>query len=77
MDRLQNIIRKMKNPLVVDFGMLDGDIPPQLLVQEPSVPSAWERYGKELLQELKDQVCAVRFSMNMAAAYGTDGMVAL
>lgn len=77
MDRLQNIIRKTKNPLIVDFGMLDGDIPPQILASEPSVPSAWERYVKELLTHLKDQVCAVRFSMNMASAYGSDGMVAL
>lgn len=77
MDQLQNVIRKMKNPLVLDFGMLDGDIPPQILEAEPSVPSAWERYGKELLQELKGEICAVRFSVNMASAYGTDGMVAL
>ena len=77
MDRLQNKIRKMKNPLVVDFGMLDGDIPPQILESQPSFSSAWEFYCKELLQELKDSACAARFSMNMASVYGSDGMVAL
>lgn len=77
MERLQKLIRKSKNPVVLDFSLLEGDIPPQILEQEPSFASAWERYGKELLEGMQDSICAVRFSMNMAAAYGSDGMVAL
>lgn len=77
MDRLQSRIRKTKNPLVVDFGMLEGDIPPQILESQPSAASAWEFYGKALLDALKEQTCAARFSVNMAAVYGSDGMVAL
>jgi len=76
-DRLQDRIRKQKNPVVVQFSMLSEWIPPAFLEQEDSVPSAWEGYCKALLEALKPHVPAVRFSMNQAAAYGPEGLMAL
>lgn len=76
-DRLQDRIRKRKNPSVVQFSMLPEIIPPAFLEQEVALPGAWERYCKALLDALKEHVPAVRFSMNQAAAYGPEGMIAL
>lgn len=76
-DRLQEKIRKMKNPSMVDFSMTKAEIPPYILEAEPSFASAWECYSKALLDNLKDAVPAVRFSMNMALAYGIEGVSAL
>ena len=76
-DRLQERIRKQKNPTVVDMNMLPEHIPPAFLGADPFYPSAWERYAKALLDGMKDHVPAVRFSLNRAAAYGPEGVVAL
>ena len=76
-DRLQDRIRKRKNPVVVQFSMLPEWIPSTFMGQDVSVPGAWEAYCKVLLDALKEQVPAVRFSMNQAAAYGPEGMIAL
>lgn len=76
-DRLQDRIRKRKNPVVVQFSMLPEWIPPAFMGQDVSVPGAWEAYCKVLLDALKEQVPAVRFSVNQAAAFGPEGMIAL
>ena len=76
-DRLQDRIRKRKSPIVVQFSMLPEWIPPAFLEQEALFPGAWEGYCKALLDALKEHVPAVRFSMNQAAAYGPEGLIAL
>lgn len=76
-DRLQERIRKLKNPVVVDLNMLPEHIPPVFAEADPFFPSAWECYGKALLDGLKDLVPAVRFSLNRAATFGPEGIVAL
>ena len=76
-DRLQEKIRKLKNPTVLDFDFTKAHIPPAILEADPFFPSAFETYSKLLLDGLKDSVPAVRFSMNRAAVYGAEGMIAL
>ena len=60
-DRLQEKIRKTKNPLAIDFGVLQEHIPPQLLEKSGSFLEAYGIFCKELLFGLKDIVPAVRF----------------
>ena len=76
-DRLQERIRKLKTPVVVDLSILPEHIPPVFLQADPFYSSAWEQYGKALLDGMKDLVPAVRFSLNRAAVYGPEGVVAL
>ena len=76
-DRLQEKIRKLKNPMVVEFDFTSEHIPPAILEADPFFPSAFETYSKLLLDGLKETVPAVRFSMNRAAVYGAEGMIAL
>lgn len=76
-DTLQDKIRKMKNPTVVDLNMLPEHIPDGIRQEEESFPRGWERYCKGLLQGLKGIVPAVRFSLNTAVTYGPEGVYAL
>lgn len=76
-DKLQEKIRKMKNPSVVDFNMLPEHIPPHIQERDTFFASAYEYFCQELLQGLKDIVPAVRFSLGMLSLYGADGMVVL
>ena len=76
-DRLQEKIRKLKNPTVVEFDFTGEHIPPVILEADPFFPSAFETYSKLLLDGLKESVPAVRFSMNRAAVYGAEGLIAL
>lgn len=76
-DRLQDKIRKLKNPTVVDFNFTKDDIPSAFLQDDPFFPSAFEAYSKALLDGFKDQVGAVRFSLNRASVYGAEGIIAL
>ena len=76
-DRLQDKIRKMKNPIVLDFNLGKEEIPAAFWQEDNFFPGAYERYCKELLDGLKDYVPAARFSLNRAAAYGPEGVIAL
>lgn len=76
-DILHGKIRKLKNPLMVDFGMKEENIPADLITQEASFVKAYERFCVELLEELKDAVPAVRFPFDAFALLGTDGLEAL
>ena len=76
-DVLQEKIRKLKNPSVVDLTLLPEDLPPQLLAQEGSVPCAYLRFCREILETLKGLVPAVRVSFNAFALMGPEGMAAL
>lgn len=76
-DRLQEKIRKLKNPTVVEFDLRKEQIPPAFLLEDAPLADSLERYCKALLDGLKEQVCAVRFSINTAAALGAEGLIAL
>ena len=73
-DKLQEKIRKLKNPSVVDFFLQEAHIPAHLLSQEGSFVKAYGRFCTELLLALKDTVPAVRFSFDSFALLGTQGL---
>ena len=52
-DKLQEKIRKLKNPSMVDISLEIERIPPHLLEEEHSEFLAYERFGRELLTGLK------------------------
>ncbi|MBR5529088.1 MAG: hypothetical protein IKU57_01300 [Oscillospiraceae bacterium] len=76
-DKLQERIRKLKNPSVVDFNMLPEHIPPYIQERDTFFVSAYEYVCTELLAGLKDIVPAVRFSLGALSLFGPDGMVVL
>lgn len=76
-DRLQEKIRKLKNPTVIELDMRREQIPPAFFADDATLSDALERYSKALLDGLKEQVCAVRFSFNRAAVLGAEGMIVL
>lgn len=76
-DRLQEKIRKCKNPSMVEFSMDRSLIPGCILEEEGDFVSAWRRFSRELLEGLKDVVPAVRFGMGSFALQGPEGMQAL
>ncbi len=66
-DLLQEKIRKLKNPSVVDFGIPVSQLPPHLVEEEGSLANAYGRFCRELMEALKDTVPAVRFSFGAFA----------
>ena len=76
-DRFQEKIRKIKNPLIVEFDMLPEHVPAAFMQADSFFPSAFESYSKALLDGIKDLVPAVRFSLNRAAVYGAEGIIVL
>lgn len=76
-DKLQEKIRKLKNPSVLDFDMLPEHIPPYIREDDSYFVSAYEFYCTELMQGLKNTVPAVRFSLGMMSLYGPDGLASL
>lgn len=76
-DRLQEKIRKLKNPSVVDITVLPEIIPPYILQGHESVCQAYREFAKTLLDGLKDVVPAVRFDFGSFALYGSEGLDAL
>lgn len=76
-EKLQERIRKLKNPTVVDFGIRSEHLPPHLLQMHDSFACAYEQFCKELLEGLADVVAGVRFSMGCMAAVGPEGVLLL
>ncbi len=76
-DLLQEKIRKLKNPSVVDFGVTPEHLPQHLLDEEGSVLGAYCRFCRELLEGLRGLVPAVRFSFATFALMSPEGMVEL
>lgn len=74
LDILQDKIRKMKNPSVVDMSACKTDIPAHLFEQEGTFIKAYGRFCTELLLALKDAVPAVRFSFSAFALMGAEGL---
>ena len=73
-DKLQEKIRKMKNPSMVDFSVDLSVIPPHILEQEGSSVFAYELFSRTLLDALKETVPAVRFCLSQFALLGTEGL---
>ena len=73
-DKLQEKIRKTKNPLAVDFGMRSEHIPEAIVDTQPDFLSAYREYATQLLEGLKGVVPAVRFDFGSFALYGADGL---
>ena len=49
-DKLQEKIRKLKNPSVLDFNMLPEHIPPHIREDDNYFASAYEYFCTQLLQ---------------------------
>ncbi len=73
-DVLQDKIRRTKNPLAVDMGVMPSQIPAYILEQAGSFPAACRQYCLELLSGLKGVVPAVRFSIPYYAMLGGNGL---
>lgn len=73
-DKLQDKIRKLKNPSLVELCMAPSDLPGFLLEEEGSAPKAYGRFCRELLEGLKGIVPGIRVSFTSFALLGADGM---
>ena len=73
-DMLQNRIRKLKSPLVLDLCFDFTQSPPHILEEEPDLASGSRRFCGELLEGLQDVVAAVRFHSGLFSLLGSRGM---
>ena len=76
-DVLQDKVRKLKNPSVVDLALKVSDLPVHLLEEEGSAAEAYGRFCKELLGSMKGIVPAVRVSFTAFAVLGPAGLTEL
>ena len=76
-DKLQEKIRKLKNPSMVDLTVNTGLIPPCLLEETHSEALAYEKFGQTLLDALKGMVPAVRFNLGQFSLMGPEGLFLL
>lgn len=73
-DNLQDKIRKLKNPSVLELGAFADSIPPQITKEVQSNAEAAGMYARELLTALKGIIPAVRISFGVFALYGVEGI---
>lgn len=73
-DVLQEKIRKVKNPSMVDLALRISDLPPHLAQEEGSAASAYGRFCRETLGVLKGLVPAVRVGFTAFALLGEEGL---
>ncbi|MBQ6839456.1 MAG: hypothetical protein IJO45_02050 [Oscillospiraceae bacterium] len=73
-DKLQELIRKTKNPSVIDFTLYPQQLPSYLMEAEGTYPKAYFRFCQDLLLGLKGIVPAVRFSFPFFALMGLEGL---
>ena len=73
-DMLQDKIRKLKNPAMVDLALAAADLPGVLLEQEGSAAKAYGRFCLEMLENLKALVPAVRVGFTAFALLGPEGL---
>ena len=73
-DKLQELIRKTKNPSVVEMSVTADQLPRYLLETEGSYPKAYESFCRDLLLGLKGVVPAVRFSFAFFGLMGAADM---
>ena len=73
-DAFQEKIRKTKNPSVLLIYAFSQWIPPHILQEADSMPSACLRFYTELLTALKGVVPAVRFGFGSFGLLGPEGL---
>lgn len=73
-DVLQEKIRKLKNPSIVDLTLKVSDLPKHLLEEEEGAAAAYGRFCRELITELKGIVPALRISFAAFAVLGAEGL---
>ena len=73
-DVLQEKIRKLKNPSVIDLSVRPSQLPPHLPAEEGSAAAGYKRFCAELLAALKGTVPAVRFGFASFAMLGPEGL---
>ena len=73
-DRLQEKIRKCKNPSIVEFDADYSAIPGCVLEEECAKDRAYLHYCGELLEILKGLIPGVRFSFGNFALKGSEGL---
>lgn len=73
-DLLQNMIRKTKNPSVINMFALPEHIPPHIMQASGSFVQARKVFFSELLDALQEVVPAVRFSYPYFALTGSEGL---
>ena len=71
MNRLQERIRKTKNPSVLELAASLSDLPPHIAEATPA--KCYGRFCRELMAELSQIVPAVRVSFSSFALLGADG----
>lgn len=76
-ERLQEKIRKLKTPCIVDMSAAAEHIPPHIRQEERDYVHAYGRFCTELLEGLAGKVPGVRFSFGGFAVLGTDGLTLL
>ena len=76
-DVLQEKIRKTKCPVMLELAAASSDLPEAILQAEPTEAGAYERVCRELLEALKGEIPAVRFSFSSFALLGPEGVGAL
>lgn len=76
-DTLQEKIRKLKNPSLIDLSVPAASLPKHLLSEEESIAKAYSRFCRELMEGLKGIVPGVRFGFAAFALLGAEGMKAL
>ncbi len=69
-DRLQEKIRKTKNPSVLELAMPVSDLPPQF----PRNTEGYASFCRELLEQFQGMLPAVRISVTAFALLGHDGL---
>lgn len=73
-DSLQEKIRKTKNPTIIDMTVSKEQIPPHLIEQEREFLPAYGRFCLELMEGFRREAAGVRFSYNLFALLGTQGL---
>lgn len=73
-DILQEKIRKLKNPTLVELMPEEDLLPPQLRREEVSFASSWGQYCRELLAGLKGIVPGIRVGFGAYALLGGTGL---
>ncbi len=76
-DVLQEKIRKLKNPSMIDLALKVQDLPPQLTEIEESKAKAYGRFCHELLAAVKGSVPGIRVSFTAFAVLGAEGLTEL
>lgn len=73
-DKLQDRIRKLKNPSVLDLSYSADQVPPYILGEEETPIRAYGKYCLELMDGLKGLIPAVRFHFSSFAIAGPEAL---